>query len=305
MGIDHDLVQLRRYVLGVLTADECEAIEHDYFERADLLDQVGAAEDELIDDYLSDRLASPEREQFERYFLATPNHRRRVAVMRAIRSASSALSSQGSKIAETSTADVTGPLSRRGPVASWWSMTIAASLVMLVAAGTWIIWPRSEGDTAAIQSPAAPASPSISPTPNTGEPAPRQSVDPSRETAVPSPSSPPVVVAVTISPVLVRGASESAAITIGTNTDIVRIQMRGEPGEGLDRGRAVIRTVAGREVWRGPVSPMSGSPRQALARVDVPAPTLQPDDYIVELFGTGVAGREVERYRYFLRVQRP
>jgi hypothetical protein len=72
-----------------LTEDERAGIEHEYFERADVLDRVCAAEDDLIDDYLSNRLASGEHGRFERYYLATPCHRTRVAVVRALRTTSS------------------------------------------------------------------------------------------------------------------------------------------------------------------------------------------------------------------------
>ena len=65
MRREHDSTQLRRYVLGALTEDERAGIEREYFEHADVLDQVCAAEDDLIDDYLSDRLASDEHERFE------------------------------------------------------------------------------------------------------------------------------------------------------------------------------------------------------------------------------------------------
>ena len=57
MRPDHDSSQLRRYVLGALTEDKRARIEHEYLERAEVLDRVCAAEDDLIDDYL--RIVSP------------------------------------------------------------------------------------------------------------------------------------------------------------------------------------------------------------------------------------------------------
>jgi hypothetical protein len=141
------------------------------------------------------------------------------------------------------------------------------------------------------------------PAPSVAAPSSTAPLDPSRRTA--TPPSQPVVVAVSISPLLVRGADEQSTITIARGTDIVRLQLRGQAGERLTRGRSVIRTVAGREVWRGLVTPTSSSLQPELARVDVPALTLPPDDYIIDLFETGAAGRDVERHKYFLRVQNP
>src|SRR5580765_5089863 len=95
MRSDAPDVQLRRYVLGTLTEPECDAIEREYFAQEDALDRVTAAEDDLIDDYLSSGLSREEREQFERHYLSTPCHRRRVAVARAIGTAASARSPEG------------------------------------------------------------------------------------------------------------------------------------------------------------------------------------------------------------------
>ena len=288
MRTEHDEARLRRYFLGTSTEHEREAIERDYFERADVLDQVSAAEEELIDDYLSRRLPHAEREQFESHYLATPNHRRRVGVERGIRSASNAARHRGTPASAGSAASARPASS----IPRWWA--IAASLVLLAGAGTWLLWPQRGENTVAVQTPPA-AVPAAEP---------HRSLDPSRRSSPASPSLQPIVLAVTISPILVRSAAEQPAVTIARGTDIVRLQLRGRAGERLQRGRSVVRTVDGREVWRGPVAPISGSPRE-LARVDVPASTFRPDDYIVELFGTEAGGREVERYRYFLRVQTP
>ena len=83
---------------------------------------------------------------------------------------------------------------------------------------------------------------------------------------------------------------------------MLRLEGEGD-GPALGRGRAVVRTVSGNEVWRGPAASERGARLAALARVEIPADRLTPDDYIVELFGTDPNGREAERYRYFLRVR--
>jgi hypothetical protein len=113
----------------------------------------------------------------------------------------------------------------------------------------------------------------------------------------------PVVVALPISPILVRGTHRRAA-TIATGTDVVRLQLQGEPAERLaSPARAIVRTVGGRVIWRGPAA-ASTKPHE-LARIDVPATRLQPDDYIIDLIGTDAAGRQVELHRYFLSVRAP
>jgi hypothetical protein len=67
-------------------------------------------------------------------------------------------------------------------------------------------------------------------------------------------------------------------------------------------GRAVVRTVSGKEIWRGPAAAASNAQTATIARVEIPAATLTPDDYTIALFETDRNGRAAERYRYFLRV---
>ena len=167
---------------------------------------VCAAEDDLIDDYLSDRLASEEHERFERYYLATPRHRTRVAVARALRTASSLSASASSE--------------RHERVVSWWGavrtwpplgqVALVAALVVLVAGGAWMLGARSEPTTVSVRT----SPPSVSPT----TPPERQPPDQREPGALPQRDAPappraaPVVLAFSISPIHVRGADEPASL---------------------------------------------------------------------------------------------
>jgi hypothetical protein len=283
-------VQLRRYVLGTLSEPECDAIEREYFAQGEALDRVTAAEDDVIDDYLSSGLSAEEREQFERHYLSTPCHRRRVAVARAIRTAASARSPE-----------------ERTSINQWLAAAAIAASVVLLVGGTWTLRARFLSGRPAAVNPPAPTTASKTPEPTAGESDSRKpgaSDRPAPPTSVPAP---PVVVAVSISPILVRGSDRPSTLTIGRGTDVVRLLLQeGEQGERpLGRGRAIVRTVGGREVWRGAAASSAGSRSKELARVEIPAPLLRPDDYIVELFGTDPHGAVRERYRYFLSVRAP
>jgi hypothetical protein len=86
--------------------------------------------------------------------------------------------------------------------------------------------------------------------------------------------------------------------------DIVRLRLDADaPAPALSRGRVTIRTVAGRDVWQGPIA-SDRPPAPALAAVEVPAARLVPDDYVVALFAIDASGVEHEAQRYFLRVRR-
>jgi hypothetical protein len=268
-----DVSQLRRYVLGGSTAEEAAAIEREYFEDGDALDCVRAAENDLIDEYVSGELAADERDEFERHYLTTPCHRRRVAVARALRAAQPAMSSQRRRFAI-----------RSRPAAS-----LAAALVVLIVSSLWFLRPGSEPETVGVQRPRPPAAPAPEPPPADSAPAPRPT---------------PLGVVLSIAPILVRGVDQPANLVIPAGTDIVTLRLQGQPIERqVRRGRAIVRTVVGREIWQGPTT--IGSQRQELARVDIPAARLRPDDYIVELVGLETTGRELELYRYYFRVRAP
>jgi hypothetical protein len=113
-----------------------------------------------------------------------------------------------------------------------------------------------------------------------------------------------VVVALAIAPVNVRAAGRAATLTLVPDAEIVALELEGEAGEQpIARGRAVVRSVGGREVWTGSTTPGDADRRSIVARLEVPAAQLSPDDYIVQLFATDGRGRDVERNRYFFMVR--
>ena len=197
-------------------------------------------------------------------------------------------------------------------VVSWWAtvrawpslghVALVTALVVLVAGGAWMLGTRSESTTASFRgSPPAvsPTTPSEPLRPEQREPA----APPQRDAPAP-PRAAPVVVAFSISPIHVRGADEPASSTIPPGTDVVRLHLQGQAGdERLERGRAIVRTVAGQEVWRGRATGLVDSQPSALARIDIPVGRLRADDYIVELLDVETSIRETEQYRYFFSVR--
>lgn len=80
-----DAESFRRYLLGEATEAETEAIERSYLAKDEVLEAIGAAEQDLIDDYLDDQLDPERRRRFEGHYLASPVHRRRVTISLALR----------------------------------------------------------------------------------------------------------------------------------------------------------------------------------------------------------------------------
>ena len=285
MTTDRMALRARRYLLETATEDERAAIEREYFGVGHAVDRMAAVEDDLIEDYLSGELAADERDTFEHNYLAAPRHRRRLDTIRKL------IASSGRQD------DGTGSmLPAPSMVGSKWSafqqLALAASL--LIAAGAvWMAGRSLRGPRTTTEGTPAVASRSVNPAPERGPVQPPAGLPASRR-----------VIAVSISPLGVRGADDRQSLVIPVRTDVVALRLEGEPGDRIPGlARASIRTVSGTEIWQGAAHTADPLPQGVVALVDVPAQRLRADDYIVLLFGHDAAGLEQERYRYVLRVR--
>jgi len=64
---------LRRYLLGQLDDQIAEAFEKQFLLKDEIFDELLAAEDELIEDYLAETLTAEDRRALEHHFLSTPD----------------------------------------------------------------------------------------------------------------------------------------------------------------------------------------------------------------------------------------
>src|ERR1051325_11559381 len=64
--------RLRNYLLGQCDEAECEAVETMVFTDDDVFEELQVLEDEIIDEYLNDKLSPEARTHFEEHFLAAP-----------------------------------------------------------------------------------------------------------------------------------------------------------------------------------------------------------------------------------------
>lgn len=305
MAPDHDTSRLRRYALGALPEEECAAIEQQYFVDADALEQLTIAEDELIEDYLEHRLDADSRDRFEHHYLSTPGHRARVSVVRRLKTAAAGSRANDANDARGSRRSRSwiGTIASRSP---FQQAALAASIALILGAGAvWLFYARQ--DTSGRDAPAsAQASPQTSPSAVAGQATPTPGA-PARDTpSIPSATSPraPVVVSVTLPAIAVRGAGDGLTAAIPANADALVLRLEGEDGQPpLRRGRAVVRVVAGDELWRGAVDTPRDLPPSVRALVRIPAARLRSGDLIVELHGIGADGRESEQGRYAVRVK--
>ena len=79
--------QIRRYLLGDMTAAEETELETMFFREPELLGRVELARNDLADDYAARRLSDTDREKFERRLLASDEGRVQLAITKALRRA--------------------------------------------------------------------------------------------------------------------------------------------------------------------------------------------------------------------------
>ena len=72
---------LEQYLLGELSPTQQDDLETAYFDDDELFSQLATAEDRLIEDYCQNRLNPAKRERFEKFYLNTPQRRRRVLLV--------------------------------------------------------------------------------------------------------------------------------------------------------------------------------------------------------------------------------
>jgi hypothetical protein len=273
MRPDPDSATLRRYLLGLLAEPDAEALEEQYLARPEILEQIRAVEDDLLDDYAARRLAAAEVEPFEKRFF--PSRQARVVAARALRLAA---------VAEVRPpARPLAPALRTRPALF---LALAASLLLAMLAVR--LWPaRPPAVTTASVPPGSLARP-VAPSPS----------------AVPEVSARlPVEVVMALSPVLLRSGAAPAELLVPGDAVTLVLELEGDQAT-LPKAAAKldgdIRTVEGDPVWTGEAQPRTDSGgKGSLASIRVPASRLPTGDYLVTLS----AGAE-PLYRYFVRVRR-
>lgn len=310
---------MRRYLLGLLPEAEQLNLETRLFADGETLEQIWASENELIDAYVRHRLTAAERAQFERHYLAAPEHRERVAfAQELLRAADEAGAEEPSYIighaAQRAESFWTKMMaSFRAPQFAFGAM--AALMVILLAGGAWLISERAQWraqleqaqtERAAAAQRARDLAAQIAQqqernTELSGE-LERLREKQRRTLAAPSPTAKPALLSFLLL-ATVRGGSEQPVLKIPPGIEQVRLQMPLERND-YSRYRVSLRPVDGGAAWDSASVSIAARKEGAVVSVRVPTARLTSDDYILTLSGIDASGAAEQINRYFFRVSK-
>jgi hypothetical protein len=256
--------RIRGYLLGQLSEEDHDSVELSVLSDEATFEGVLDTEDELIEEYLAGGLSAPEREQFERYFLASPEHRVSTEAARRLRAYF-----------------VPAPKASSAPIAPrrmpWLALAAGLGTVGVAGVLALMLYRPAGVEQAGAARPAAT-------TPKVEAPAPQTP-------AQAAPAAPQPVVA-SLEPLWAgrtMGASDGAAtlrrIPAGASQVDVRLALGDATDATYPRYRVEIRTEAGTTVWRSPSLRPHTSSLGTLVTPRVPAERLTGRSYRIELLG--------------------
>lgn len=315
--IDSQSELMRRYLLGALPEAEQLRLEERFFADGETLEQIWAVENELIDAYVRNGLAGADREQFERHYLATPEHRERVAFAQELL-----------RVADELDAEEQANMTARVPTESFWTKllaglrtpqfalgAVAALTILLFAGGAWLLSERARWREQLEQAQTERAATAQRARELEGQIAQQQErntelsselerlrEEQQRAIAAPSPTPRSSLLSFLLL-ATVRGGDEQPTLKIPPGADQVRLQMKLERND-YPRYRVSLRPVDGGATLES--ARVSVAPRRdgAIVSIKIPAAKLTRGDYILTLTGVNASGATEQINRYFFRVSK-
>lgn len=292
------------YHLGRLSPEAASALEMRYFENDDALDQLLVAREMLIRAYVRDELAAEDRARFERYFLTTPERRKEVALVRALRreiESPQAILAINKVVEE----QVSGSRWWQGVLDYWrgyhWAI---ASLILFCGLGLWI-------GVKTLQDRPLPVA-------RTTEPMPAPTIS---EPEIVSPDSPrskesikkdvprakSEVVVATLFPGLVRNEiAPKVHISTAARWLMARLVLDIAIGELESKAQysAVLQTDDGKAVWQGDGYSARPSRPGAVVIIKIPAKNLETGEYRLQLSPKSENEALVKTVNYTFRIEK-
>ena len=117
------LEEVRLWLLGLLPEQDSRSLEERLITDSGLYEEVFIVEEELIDDYIADRLSADERKAFESYFMNSPERQEQFRIANALRV----------YIGDAKETESSAEVKRRWPFAA---ISLAAAALVIVA----LVW---------------------------------------------------------------------------------------------------------------------------------------------------------------------
>lgn len=325
---------IRRYLLGDLSEQEREQVELRLMSDDDLYEQLLVAEDELIDEYVSDELPVQERTRFSSHFLSVPELRQDVRFAAILRKHALETAPQEAVARKPPVPARVSPFDRLRMLfmRPAFGVSLATALLAAVVLAVWLAAQNSQlkreiGQLQARQTPA--------PGPDSelrerlaseqrrseqlsaellkqqellAEESRKlqvaQQVQSRQQTTVGRGQAQrggvATFVALALTPGAIRATGELEKASLSPTTREVRVRLDLSEG-GYRSYHAVLRSADGREVWTARRLRATGA---KFVQVNIPATLLTSDDYQILLSGVTPSGETQELDNYYFRVSR-
>jgi hypothetical protein len=259
---------MRRFLIGQLPEDSRERLEKDFFASDGDFELLLALEDDLMYEYLQDKLDPAEREAFERHFLSLEGGREKLQFAKAL----------ADEAAEH----------RRRPIrirqAASWRVAVylaaAAALLLAVALPIRLAYQTSQLRIAVAQLQQD-----------------RSVLEKQVADQAPANRPAPVLVSLILAPGLVRGSAQPAQLRISESAAQLRLQLDLRRSSGYQTYRVFVRTAEGVDVWSQDLPPSGRS-----LVLTIPASIIRPGEYRLSVKGATPNGFEDDADYFFSAV---
>lgn len=290
-----------------MSDEESRALELRVLENRDAFEEVMAAEDELIDEYLDGVLPPEQRSQFERVYTASPDRRARVEFARALRE----------KLGRDRLSAVPVRIEPARPARPSPTVWLAAAAALFAAIGAFLAVDsarlrrevgRLEAEKASAVSHDAEVSRQVSDLKTRSERLERDLQGQKDEAGRLADQLATLraqggrVVSFLLATTLTRESGQLQTLKVPADAATVRLTIPFAPGTAYASYRAVVQSPEGKSYWAGTGSwPPPGAKSMA---IHVPASALPAGDYILSLTGVTAAGNREPAADFSFRVVR-
>jgi len=319
---------LRRYVLGDLEEGLRFELEELLLTDPDAFEALGVIEDELVEEYLEEAVAAPERRRLEERFLTSPEARRRLRLVRALRDRAKPAPRP---LVETLPvrADGVRPAAWRPAwietLGEWlrparWQpawVAVAAVLAVSLAGNAWLLSPYPAPGLAPTPAPQANEVAPLGPEGDLAtlnralqarldqEQQERAAAEARAKALEDQLGRPRTSVATfALAAGLLRAGGSLPRIAVPSDAEVVRLRLE-LPEEGYPFYRAALHDPDGGEIWAASRLRAVGKPRQAAVVLSVPTELLPRGDYQVKLSGLRDGAEPEALATYPFRVDTP